>query len=1194
MRIKQIELNGFKSFMERTVLDLPPGVTAVVGPNGCGKSNIVDAIRWVLGEQSPKHLRGSAMEDVIFAGNAQQGPLGMAEASLLLERSEEDFLRDATDEAEQLAQEVGGLPPELARASEVLVTRRYFRSGDSEYFINRAPCRLRDITELFLGTGVGTKAYAIIEQGRVEQLVNAKPEELRSFIEEAAGTTRYRSRKVSAERKMARTKENLLRVQDVLHEQQRQMASLERQAKRAEEYHRLKGELRDLDLRITAAQRRSVAASLEAAHASLAELRGSEAGLHAELQRVHETTSEGRALRAATETRLRGAEAALTEARVAAADAEARASTLAARRSELLRQIEADGLEAAGLSDRAEHLQREFTDAERGQAELAAEESDAERRRREADEAVEAARQSVEHLARRLEEVKDAVAAALNEETRLRNMDQVLRRRREELEGQQQQLEEAQRMLGQQLEANSRAREALRAQLAGMAEEQRELDARQARLREDRRTTAAMVERNSADTETAQAEFTQLESRAASLHELQERAEGCARGTASLLARESLAGRLLADVLRVPAELERAVAVALRGRLGDVVVESTADALAAVRWLVESGGGTATVVPRDPERRSTAIVPSGTRLVDAIDVEPTHWALMEALLGEVLLASDLDEALETWRGAARPVTIVTRSGEALDPLGGVTGGSEPPLEETLLTRSREIRDLERDLGRARMVLDQRRSSLHATQERLLGIDAAVETCERERQALELGKLAAEKDRDRLDDERARLAAELEVGALEASGLAGADGQLAGDLAALDDSRLQAEAGLVDRRRELATCQEELSEARRSQEAAETGRTQVAVRRAAVSERRRAGADLALRTREALEELSRRRELLETRRDEARVALATAERDETRAYADKSRAVAAIELAESERAGFSEALTSTNTALESEDARERSAREEIDDLRARRAQLEVAATEGRLELQHLAERLRERYDLGLEALDEITDAGPPSDDELGRAEHVRSRLVRLGDVNPAALEELEEIRGRHEFLLAQRRDLEQSMADLENTITTLNRTCRQRFLETFEAANTKLAHVFPKLFPGGTAQLRRVLPPEEGGEAGVEIVVQPAGKKLQTLTLLSGGEKALTATALVFSLFLIRPTPFCLLDEVDAPLDEANIGRFNQMVREMAETSQFVLVTHNRRTMEVADTLYGITMEQAGVSKVVSVRLHEAA
>src|SRR5690348_14560835 len=302
MRIKQIELSGFKSFMERTVLELPAGVTAIVGPNGCGKSNIVDAIRWVIGEQSPKHLRGEAMEDVIFAGNAENGPLGMAEVSLLLEREESDLARAATDGEEESTE---GLPPELANASEILVTRRYFRSGESEYFINRAPCRLKDITELFLGTGVGTKAYAIIEQGRVDQLINAKPEELRLFLEEAAGTTRFRSRRLSAERKMERTRENLLRVQDILRELERQMASLERQARRAEEHRRIKTELRELDLAVMAARRRAWAADADGLGARLGAIQGEEGLLHEEIRRSRGASSEAHASRVENEDRLR-------------------------------------------------------------------------------------------------------------------------------------------------------------------------------------------------------------------------------------------------------------------------------------------------------------------------------------------------------------------------------------------------------------------------------------------------------------------------------------------------------------------------------------------------------------------------------------------------------------------------------------------------------------------------------------------------------------------------------------------------------------------------------------------------------------------------------------------------------------------------------------------------------------------------
>jgi chromosome segregation protein len=296
----------------------------------------------------------------------------------------------------------------------------------------------------------------------------------------------------------------------------------------------------------------------------------------------------------------------------------------------------------------------------------------------------------------------------------------------------------------------------------------------------------------------------------------------------------------------------------------------------------------------------------------------------------------------------------------------------------------------------------------------------------------------------------------------------------------------------------------------------------------------------------------------------------------------------------ERRRLTAALAEADVVLSAEDREERAARQALEALRNRRVDCERELTERRFSMQGIQDRLLERYGVGVEVLDEVpAEEAVASDEEASRAEEIRARIARLGDVNPGALAEYEEVRQRHEFLTQQRSDLERSLEDLRQTIAKLTRTSRQRFDETFAAANVKLAEVFPKVFPGGVARLELV-PAEEGGEAGVEIVVQPAGKKLQSLSLLSGGEKALTATALVFSLFLIRPTPFCLLDEVDAPLDEANIGRFNQIVQDMAEGSQFVLITHNRRTMEAADTLYGITMEKAGVSKVVSVRLREAA
>jgi chromosome segregation protein len=1189
MRIKQIELNGFKSFMERTTLELPSGVTAIVGPNGCGKSNIVDAIRWVLGEQSPKHLRGTAMEDVIFNGNTELGPLGMAEVSLLLERGEDEVLKAERDSPDAAGD---GLPPELARASEILVTRRYFRSGDSEYFINQAPCRLKDITELFLGTGVGTKAYAIIEQGRVEQLVNAKPEELRHFIEEAAGTTRFRARKVAAERKMERTRDNLLRVQDLIRELERQMASLQRQAKRAEEYHRLKDELRRLDFRVMATRQRAWAAEVERLDRALVAVTEEEQALAEASAHRQASSDAARATRHDIEARVHAADEAFTETRLRSAAMNARLEAAVVRRADLERRVAEAEAECVRLSEqRAE-----------AQARQAALETEWHGITSEASAAAECLRAVERHLRdldgrggaleEQVERAKDALVDAMAEESRVRSMAEALERRREELHGRRQRLEEEQRALGARLEVNARDREAARVELERFAGERERLTAERSRLLGQRETDAVDEHRALGEVDAAREVVTQLGSRADSLRELQARFEGCARGTASLLGRDD-DGELLADVLRVPAALERAVAAALGARLQHVIVPNTTAALEAIRWLGRTGGGTATALPADPERRATVIVPAGRRLIDALHVDPAHWSLAEAILGGVLLADDLETAIELWRSSAHPVMVVTPTGEAIDPLGAVTGGSEAPVEETLLARGRELRELESELVTARMRLAQAMDHLEAVRMKSEETRAATAQLEEALNALRVAEVAATKDRERLEDERTRIAAELEVSALEASGLAGVDGELGDELATIRARAADASRRVAEARSALGLSQQGLVRWREELAGMERQHTELAVRATQAAERSRALEAARAVAENAVADIEERLRGAATLRRDGTEAIERAIREERESEAARAAAEAHAEMLDVERMQLAQQLAAVEAALSAEERDERAARLELDALRARRAGYERELTERRFALQGVHDRLFERYGVGTEALADVEVTVAVEEDEAARAEELRGRLARLGDVNPGAMAEYDEVRQRHEFLALQREDLERSLDDLRQTIAKLMRTSRQRFDETFAAANRKLAEVFPQVFPGGMARLELV-PSEDTGEAGVEIVVQPAGKKLQSLSLLSGGEKALTATALVFSLFLIRPTPFCLLDEVDAPLDEANIGRFNQIVQGMAARSQFVLITHNRRTMEAADTLYGITMEKAGVSKVVSVRLREAA
>ncbi len=1201
MRIRQIELNGFKSFMERTVLELPSGVTAIVGPNGCGKSNVVDAIRWVLGEQSPKHLRGAVMEDVVFSGNATFGPLGMAEVSLLLERDAADLDAELPDENGTGAPAEGdvsyGLPPGLAQASEILVTRRYFRSGESEYFINQAPCRLRDITELFLGTGVGTKAYAIIEQGRVDQLLNAKPQELRLFLEEAAGTTRFRSRKLAAERKMERTRENLVRVQDVVRELERQRTSLERQARRAEEYRRIKAELRDLDLCVAAGRYDEWSRDLLELEDTLAASHSAESALQGSIDRSRASMSEARAAEIAQEAHLREIEEALATQRLALAEGGGRVESFRERAQEVVARRLACEEEAAQLRNQGVVARREVAVSVPEVEALATAQPGLEADR----EAAEAQRLELlsagaplEHV---LETAKDALVEAIGDEARLRNLVTALGHRRDELESQQRKLEDDQRALAERLRANTHGAadirtkiERLDAELTTLYGERSRLAAVQAELQERERVQASRVD-------ASRMEAAHMESRSLSLRELQERHEGCARGVASLLAkegdREGVA--LVARLLRVPAELERAVAVALGLRLTQLVVPDSDSAIRDIQWLTSSGGGSATLIPRVSERRAATIVPAGPRLLDRIEADAAHWALAETLLGNVLLADDLVSAIALWRAAAHEVIVVTLRGEAVDALGAMTGGSEPPIEETVLVRERELREMDYALARLKARVEDEDTELRGIRKALAqAVERTVEV-ERQEQELRLARLAAEKDREHADTERERILAELEGCALQVGGVAGEGGEVSWELKQLENRLVASERAVANRRQQLATAQEALLIWRREYARAEERRTEAAIVVAAAAERLRAGRIDVERRQAVTNEIAVRLESVERQIAEMGSAGERLEESRVRSDRDVQRARAAVGVLEGGRLAVGQVLAQLRSVVGADDVTEREARERLDGMRQRRAATELAMAEHRMQIDHLGAQLHERYEL---SIDELASVGRGDDADVEehatRVESLRLRLSRIGDVNPGAIDELTELAERHEFLRSQREDLERSLEDLRRTIAKLARTSRRRFEETFAAANVKLGEMFPKLFPGGMAQLQMVAPSEEGEEPGVEIVVQPAGKKLQSLMLLSGGEKALTAVALILSLFLIRPTPFCLLDEVDAPLDEANIGRFNHVIREMAHGSQFVLITHNRRTMEVAETLYGITMEQAGVSKVVSVRLREAA
>jgi chromosome segregation protein len=1185
LRIRQIELVGFKSFRDRTLLRFPSRTTGVVGPNGCGKSNVVDAIRWVLGEQSAKRLRGEGMEDVIFGGNDRHAPLGMAQVSIVFET---DGL--PLDQFALLKE--GGSPLATTGPSEIMVTRRYFRSGESEYLMNGVTCRLRDITELFLGTGLGGKAYAIIEQGRVEALIGAKPEELRLFIEEAAGTTLYRSRRQMAERKMERTRDNLLRVQDILREVDRQLASLRRQAKRAEQYRTLMSEVTTLDLALSARARARFVAEIAELTVQREALGVRELELATLLEQLEVERRNARELEVQAQQRVRDAQARAYEARAALEVSRNEVARLEAKAQELETQDATTAVDLAQALEQRAAVDRERQDARERLEELsrAIEEAESELTAREHDlaEATEAlaadsraldlARAALVQSTAALAEAQGALSVSnercAQEQARRERLDVSLRALNEREGAAADRANTAEQLMVEQqarlavLEGTKRERaEQLRAILSERTNWEQALDGMKDGLARAR-------------------------SRRDSLLELQETRAGYTEGVRAVLAASSRddALALVAEILEIPAEYERAVAAVLGEHIQAVVMRDFGAARDAVQALRRAGAGRVTCLSYEAAhggQQSTPSVPLRA-LLEVVRVRPGFEAVARSLLGNAYLVDDLDAAIASWGNGEGVWTLVTPAGETLTPTGAIAGGSERS-EETLLAQRRELRSLDGEVERRETELATARERHEELTRLVEEREGSLRDVDAELTQVTVSVVGAEKDVQRgrqeireLQDQARHIAREME--------------EVAGQLA----RRRQEAEGLEQARKDAdvrrAICASAVSDA---DVAVADRQANASSLREAQTSRRIALADGQAR-RDALiaaidrlgrldEETQRRATALADRQRVDRLTL-----EETRSTLGEA-AGRIGELAEAanganaELAAVENELGRLRDVTENAERRASESQSELDALRSRASGLDLQATEQRMALGHLEQTIRERYQRDLAEVDVV------SDEQLGGDEaqlsRLRERVAGMGEVNVGALAEIAELEERQKFLSQQRDDLERALEDLRKTIGRLNRASKARFRDTFDRVDATFREVMPKLFGGGKAELR-LTNEEQILDSGVEVIVQPPGKRIGPLDLLSGGEKALTAVSLIFSLFLIRPSPFCFLDEVDAPLDDANIGRFNSMVREMSAHSQFILITHNKRTMEVADTLYGVTMEEPGVSKVVSVRLPE--
>ena len=1193
MKIRRLEISGFKSFADRIVFSFDDGVTGVVGPNGCGKSNVVDAIRWAMGEQSAKHLRGRAMEDVIFSGSESRPATGMAEVSLT-------FQNDGRM-----------VPPQYAGFGEITVSRRLFRNGDSEYEINKTPCRLLDITELFLGTGVGTRAYSIIEQGRIGLIVSAKPEDRRAIIEEAAGVTKYKARRKQAERKLEATSQNLLRLGDVVGEVGKRLQSLERSAKRAEKFRELRAELRDLELLAACrqylalkdtegAQGRELSEASEAEQVALAHAARLEAGLSAERLQLLEDEKKVQDL--ADHSHRIDKQLRLSEQEIEFAKRER--ETIAARQAQHEEEVSLLGVRLELLSREEEGLRAE-------QQKLADAGAEDQARQRQAEEALQSALQQIHDAQHAVEAERHQAVSVLtqlaNHRTNLVNLErresdlsvrlQKTAAEKEQLEARAQEIARQRDELAQKLQqTQGRRRElhegklAAEADLAAGREEQRETEALLIQLRE---------------------ELADRRSRLTSLLELQKNFEGYGRGVKAIMLREEEERRrdgvygLVADVLRVEPRYERAIEAVLGERLQLVLVESHAAGLKAVDYLRKAAQGRASFVPLT-EMEQLPLVPEAAdlpapedtvRAVEVVGCAPEHERLRNYLLADVFLCDTLASALALWARNPGERTFVSADGEVVDKEGIVCGGALEGVADGLLHKRREVQELAETVQELEAKLHLTTERVQALAARVLAADTQVKRLVHEEREEELSQLRLERDVGRLQEDLARIGQRDQVLHHEGEGLRNALDEVKREEQASRDAVARGEGEQSEREARLRALQGDLAGARERAESVQAEVTKAKVSAAAVAERREGVG-------RSLERLSESRSEVESRREKLRAEIAQGkERDAAlQAKGEVDQRELQRLLADSERLredlGRARArYEQAQERLRGGDEQVRVAREEARAVGDRRGKAELQIQGTRLEITHLEQQVRER---NLMELADVAAARrePALQLDTAAAEEkmhsLRERIEALGEVSLTAIDEAREVGERFAFLSGQKTDLEESIAKLRSAIARIDRASKERFKETFELVNERFQQVFPRLFRGGRAELQLVEDPANPeAEPGVEIVAQPPGKKLASVNLLSGGEKALTAVSLIFAIFLIKPTPFCLLDEVDAPLDEANVGRYTEMVHEMCRTSQFIVITHNKRTMEVADTLYGVTMEEPGISKIVSVKLSQA-
>ena len=1221
MRIKRLEIQGFKSFKDKTVIYFDRPITGIVGPNGSGKSNIVDAFFWVMGEQSYKHIRSSGSDDIIFKGSSKYQPLGMAEATLVMEQDymDGDSVPTHYPAGASAAEDMSDSNP-LMKKKEISVTRRVYRSGEGEYFINGVQARLKDIQELFLDTGVGAKGYSVIEQGQIDKVVNSKPEDRRLLIEDAAGIAKYKQRKKESLRKLEGADLNLSRINDVLAEIERSLNSLERQAQKARKYKEYRSELLEKETTWGRRKNQVLQRQMKKISQDRESLDHLLIGLRAELSQC-EVDLESQRIVQITDSKIQEQLQAEVEQFAAELTHHQSALELSRKRQEDLNrqlvqlntekeQIEEDlihhresiatknedfeGLDhkVAEMTSRAEELAEKVTEL-RDAHDTNKREAEAKRR-----EFVELTQQSSNGNSK-IAALQERIQGAEAQLARIQSQE-------EEIQAQATQAQEEKISLTQRLEEKTSARDEAREALSSKKDEVNALESELKTSRQSR--------------DVALKNLTSVSSRLKSLEELEKAREGMANGPRKVLDWASDQGKsfaVLSDFIEVEKGYDPAVEAVIGHAFERLYVQDADTAFAALHYLRENNEGSAAIqiaVPHldtkeranyNPLRKFVHLVtPQGY----TAESSSTIHQLIEGLVSSVEVLEEVPAMGDIKTYQAAGISFVTKNGIWFDANQGVLfgGSAESDQAGSILARKRVIQELRAELTVVEVAYG-------ALDEKVTELMLSLENAQTDLKTVQMSLSELEIDTGTLERECAQIDRKI--------------AELNRSISRFVDEKSEFEVQVTDSRSGILTIEESLVEMSQRKEVLESW---IQEHEAKLSEK-----DSELRASE--EELQILR-IQEASEKERKTSLKKELETEQRYLQDRERRLTEVdrllETFNQDRDQYSggdneheegivrytrtlsekrEELSIIRDRLEGATAQVNSRMERIRELHKMGDEKSQAVNQFAIDLErmsaelgHLKQNMEEKYGVGCleesqaqnvqeEMNDPVVTLEMSEDEEknLGaEVEELRDRIRRLGEVNTMAVEEYEDMQRRHEHLFKEKADLEHSILNLKEAIEHINKTSEERFRKAFEAIQVRFEKLFPIIFGGGQAVLSLVYP--EGStdilEAGVDILAQPPGKKISNMTLLSGGEKALTAISLIFAIFMVKPSPFCILDEVDAPLDDSNIGKFNALVREMSAKSQFILVTHNKKTMELNDTLYGVTMEEPGVSRMVSIQL----